>query len=124
MKKFMIPCRLDGLNEFIAKERSNRYAAGNMKKKNEKLVMAAILASGIQPVQADKIPVQIIFDWYDNGRRDIDNVSFAKKFILDALQESFILENDDRKNVCGFKDNFYQDKNEHVDVTILEKGEY
>lgn len=122
MQKFTIPGRLDGLNEYISKERSNRYAAGNLKKKNQKIIMAAIMAHGVQPIT--KPPIILKIEWHDNGRRDIDNVCFAKKFILDALQEAFIIEDDNRKNVVGFTDLFSLDKNEHIDVTILEEGEY
>lgn len=52
-------------------------------------------------------PIIIHFLWIeDNKRRDYDNVAFAKKFILDAMQEQGRLKNDNRKFVVGFSDDF------------------
>lgn len=45
-----------------------------------------------------------------NRKRDIDNVSSAKKYILDALQRAKILKNDSPKYVVGHKDVFDYDK--------------
>ena len=41
--KFVIKGKLDGLNEYINACRANRYKGAEMKKKNERLVMAYIL---------------------------------------------------------------------------------
>lgn len=62
----------------------------------------------------------IEFSWYEkNKRRDKDNVAFAKKFILDAMQEMGILENDGWQQVIGFSDYFFIDKeNPRVEVVI------
>ena len=52
-------------------------------------------------------PIKINFTWVEkNKKRDLDNVCFAKKFILDALQKSGKLENDNRRWVTGFTDSF------------------
>ena len=67
---------------------------------------------------------RFIFSWYEkNQRRDKDNIAFAKKFILDALQEMKILKNDGWAEVAGFEDRFYVDKhNPRVEVEIYEEG--
>ena len=55
--------------------------------------------------------------------RIFSNVCFAKKFILDALQEMKILKNDGWAEVAGFEDRFYVDKrNPRVEVEIYEEG--
>ena len=97
-----IPLKLPSLNEYINECRKNRYAGANMKRK---------VQNDIAPYLY-KIPkltkVKIDFTWVEgNKRRDYDNVCYAKKFILDALVELGKLKDDNRKNVCGFSDNFY-----------------
>lgn len=54
-----------------------------------------------------KNPVKVNFLWIEeNGKRDLDNICFAKKFILDALVRAGVIENDNRKHIVGFIDNF------------------
>ena len=66
-------------------------------------------------------PVYIKFIWYEqNCKRDKDNVAFAKKFILDALQKSGILPNDNNQYVLGFQDEFVYRQGDKVEVEIWE----
>ena len=51
MLQFTIEGRLDGLNEYTKANRSNRYAGGKMKSKNEMFVRAAIAYAEIPSVQ-------------------------------------------------------------------------
>ena len=40
-------------------------------------------------------PVTVRFTWVEgNRRRDIDNVAFAKKFVLDGLVQAGVIGND------------------------------
>ena len=58
-------------------------------------------------------PIQVHFIWQSekSDRRDLDNICFAKKFILDAMQQASRLTNDNRNYVTGFTDEFtYGDK--------------
>ena len=65
-------------------------------------------------------PVEIVYRWYSrDNRKDIDNVAFAKKFINDGLVKAGVIQNDSRKFIKGFKDEFYIDKeNPRVEVQI------
>lgn len=65
---------------------------------------------------------RIIFRWYcKNQKKDPDNISFAKKFILDGMVKAGVLENDGWKQVAGFQDEFYLDKQHpRVEVELLE----
>lgn len=66
-----------------------------------------------------KNPVRINFTWVEgNQRRDYDNICFAKKFVLDALQKSGKLQNDNRKWVVGFADNFELSKDKTYKVIL------
>lgn len=52
-------------------------------------------------------PINIRFRWIEgNKRRDLDNVAFGKKFILDALVKCGKMKDDNRKCVTGFIDTF------------------
>lgn len=64
--------------------------------------------------------VVLNFRWYEpNKKRDLDNICFAKKFILDALVKAGTIKTDGWKGVAGFTDDFFVDKeNPRVEVDI------
>lgn len=62
---FVIPGRLDGLNEFNAANRLNHYGGNAAKRRNEKLIRAAIRAACLEPMQT---PVRITAHWHE-GRK-------------------------------------------------------
>ena len=115
---FEIPCRLDGLNEYTSECRGNKYGGGKCKRRNEDKVILAVRASGVKPVQA---AYWVNFIWYESRKtRDKDNVAFAKKFILDALQKVKIVKGDDNRYLMGFTDEFIYGKGQKVVVEIVE----
>lgn len=68
-----------------------------------------------------KYPCRITFVWHlKNKRKDLDNVAFAKKFILDGLVKAGTLKNDNLNNVIEFRDKVEFDKKEYVEVIIEE----
>lgn len=114
-----IPFRLPGLNEYVSGNRRNKYAGNAMKQGLERDISLFIRASGAKPVQG---PVTLHFTWYEpTRRRDKDNVAFAKKFILDALQKCGVLPNDNNRYLLGFTDTFVYRKGQKV-VVELEEG--
>lgn len=117
MYKVTIPMRLPSLNEYINVCRTNRYMAANMKKKTQ-----ADIIYFIKGLPKFERPVRINFKWISEqgDRRDLDNICFAKKFILDALQEAGKLKNDNRKYVIGFTDEFLYGKRYEVMLEIEE----
>lgn len=118
MAKLIIPGRLIGLNEYILACRANRYKAAGIKKRTQAEISLAIIDSLGGEVFTD--PVRLAFRWYEpNAKRDLDNICFAKKFILDALVETGTIANDNWKHVKGFTDSFFIDKDEpRVEVDI------
>jgi Holliday junction resolvase RusA-like endonuclease len=91
-----------------------------MKRKCEEIIIAEIQNNALRPIAS---PCTIVFKWIEgNIRRDLDNVAFAKKFVLDALQKAEILPNDDQKYVKGFRDNFEFGNVWGCEVTINEIG--
>lgn len=94
--------KLPSCNDYIRICRSNKLAAARFKKETEQLIGWYILS-----LPKFKNPVKIHFHWVEGSeRRDLDNVCFSKKFILDALVKYHKLQDDNRKNVYAFTDTF------------------
>ena len=102
-----IPIKLPSANEYINACRQDKHAGAKMKKDFENQI-----ALFVKPLPKFDKPITIHFHWIEgNKRRDLDNISFAKKFILDTLVKLGKLKDDNRKCVTGFKDTFsYGDK--------------
>ena len=115
-----IPGTLPGLNDYTKSNRTNKYAAAQMKKATQNLIGYCILQQ-LKHVHITQ-PVKIAFTWYEpNKKRDKDNVAFAKKFIFDALVESHVIPNDGWKNIDSFSDSFKVDaQSPRVEVEIME----
>lgn len=97
-----IPLKLPSLNDYINKCRSHKMAGAEMKKDVEQDI-----SWYINKLPVYEQPVKIHFHWVEgNKRRDLDNVCFAKKFILDAMVKCGKLKDDNRRFVQGFEDTF------------------
>lgn len=116
MEKIEIPFRLPSLNEYINECRRNKFSAAKMKKKVENDI-----SWYINKLPIYKKPIKIHFLWIEeNKKRDLDNVCFAKKFILDSMVKAGKLENDNRNYVIGFIDTFEYGKESKVILEIKE----
>lgn len=116
---FEIKQKLPSFNEYTKACRTNRYVGAKMKKNIEYDIWLYIMQQ-LRGVNIEK-PVKIHFIWVEeNGKRDLDNICFAKKFILDALVKAEVLKDDNRKFVSGFTDNFKYDKESKVIVELEE----
>lgn len=117
--KLEIKQKLPSFNDYIKACRTNKYLGASMKEKIEYTIWLYILQQ-LKGLEIQK-PVFITFTWVEeNEKRDLDNICFAKKFILDALQKAGILENDNRRHVAGFIDKFEYAKKSKVIVEIEE----
>ena len=118
---FTVPGRLPGLNEYTRACRSSARVGNRCKQAAQRTVRWGINEAALSPITD---PVFISFSWYEpNRRRDLDNVAFAKKFILDALVAAGVLSDDRRKCVTGFSDEFHVDQRcPRVVVTIERTG--
>lgn len=115
---FVIPGRLIGLNEYVNDCRRNRYAAAKIKKETQASVCWEIKR---QNVKRFKNPVDVHITWIEpNMKRDKDNISFAKKFILDALVQMNIIKDDGWKWVNNLSDKFYVNKKEPRIIVTLD----
>ena len=112
--RFEIDKRLMGLNEYTKLNRENRYLGNQAKQKEQAYIMWCIKEQ-LGDLKIDE-PVIGHFTWIEeNKRRDLDNICFAKKFILDALVQAGVLADDNRKIVTNFTDSFeYADKSKVI----------
>ena len=116
MNRIEIPFRLPSLNNYINECRKNRYAGAKMKKNID-----ADIGYYINTLPEYKNPIKIHFHWVEeNKKRDLDNVCFAKKFILDSMVKAGKLKNDNRNFVTGFRDTFEYGKTSKVILEIEE----
>lgn len=119
-RTFVIQGRLCGLNEYINTCRANKYRGNNLKYFTEKSIQISI-ASQLKGWRTDKKILLNVLWVEPNNKRDRDNVSFAKKFILDAMVHCGTIPDDNPKYVVGFTDNFAIDpKNPKIEVSIEE----
>lgn len=118
METLVIKGKLDGLNQYTLACRGNKFAGATVKKRNEKIITEAI----IEQIPSIKFEgkVELNFRWYEKDkRRDLDNICFAKKFILDALVKNETIQTDNWQGVKGFTDKFFIDKdNPRIEVDI------
>ena len=117
--KFEIDKRLMGLNEYTKYNRTNKYAGAGAKKKEQQYIIWCIKEQ-LGNLKIER-PVVGNFIWIEeNKRRDLDNICFAKKFILDALVQAGVLKDDNRRIVTNFRDNFEYAKESKVVVELEE----
>lgn len=101
--------QLVNLNDYTSACRTNRYIGAAMKERMEKKITTHILEQ-LDGVHIHE-PVRLSFRWYEpNRKRDLDNICFAKKFILDALVKNNVIVNDGWRWVKGFTDDFFLDR--------------
>lgn len=88
---------LTSLNVYVDAERSNRYFGSSIKKRETKKVYEKCIEQ-----KAPKLTKlrTLEFIWKTKDRRqDKDNISFAKKFILDGMVKAGVIPNDTYKNL-------------------------
>ena len=115
--KFILQGEYSTLNEYSDAERMH-YRYGAAIKKAETQRAALELKSQWDGTVVKQCAIE--FTWYRKNRRsDPDNIIFAKKFILDAMQQVGIIENDGWKQIVGFVDEWKVDKdNPRVEITV------
>lgn len=118
-QKITILGEMTDLNSYIGAINGNRYSGNQVKRSETKRAADEALSCRARPIES--YPVVIVYRWYSkNKRKDVDNISFAKKFINDGLVAAGVLKNDSQKYVSGLVDKFYVDKeNPRVEVIIF-----
>lgn len=100
--KYEIDMKLPSLNDYTKWCRGNKYLAAKKKADIEREIGYYLM----KMPKWDK-PIKIHFTWVEsNKKRDLDNICFAKKFILDSMVKHGKLKDDNRKCVTAFTDSF------------------
>ncbi len=111
-----LPFKLPSLNEYIKILNRNKFEGNNFKKGIEGDIIWAIKRAKTPKIL---LPFKIKYTWIERTKkRDIDNVSSAKKYILDALQKAEIIINDSPKYYIDHEDKFVYDKSRGDKVII------
>lgn len=106
MNMITIICDFVYLNEYINKERRNKYAAAKVKDDlTNEVAWQCKAVRCAKPIGK----VDMMFRWHVKGRHDSDNIAFAKKYVLDGMVKAGLLENDNPKCVRHLKDYIYRD---------------
>lgn len=117
MVTLIINGQLAGLNEYTRACRGNKYTGAKMKKEAQELIGWHIMEQ-LKGIHFDA-PVRMAFRWYEpNRKRDLDNICFAKKFILDALVAHGVIGGDGWKYVTGFTDEFFVSSKPRIEIDI------
>ena len=118
--KFTINGRLIGLNEYTKVNRTKSYLANKLKKEQEEIVTWSAKACKLEKIRT--YPIGLKIHWYEpNAKRDIDNITFAVKFILDGLVKSGYIENDSQRYVKSIEHIVDIDRdNPRVEVEVIE----
>lgn len=116
-KKYVveIPLKLPSLNDWLKEINANRYGGNDLKQRVQNEIALYIM----DLPRLNRVTIDFI--WQEgNKRRDLDNISSSKKFILDALVKYGKLKDDNRKNVCAFTDSFTYGDDWKVTLVIQE----
>lgn len=100
-----IPMKLPSINEYIeaCKIQKGKWNKGNQMKQDSQKEMIPYFKD--LPNYTD--PIVLDFTWVEKDRRrDLDNICWAKKFILDALVQAGKIPDDSQKYVNNFQDHF------------------
>lgn len=120
MNHFTINQKLPSLNEVIGKNRANRMMGAKLKREIQSDILTyiryAVLNGDLVP-QKKRCTVSIT--WHERTKkRDVDNIQSAQKFILDAMVDGGILEDDSRKYVAQIYHHIVDDERDFVEVYI------
>lgn len=107
------------MNEIIKEARGNVYASN--KTKQEWTTRVALECRDFPPIS---YPVVFQLDFYlSNRRRDPDNLSASKKFILDGIVAAGVLPSDNFNWVKGFIELYHHEKGSDYVVVQCYKWE-
>ena len=117
MDIIVIPGRFPSLNQHDYENRRNRFKGASMKK--EATDMAYWVCKKYKVKEPYSYIDTITFTWYRRDKStDKDNISFAKKYILDGMVKAGILKDDGWDNIGDFKDKFLIDGEERVEIEL------
>jgi len=111
-----IDYKFTSLNDYIAAERTNRYIAADIKKRETEIARLSAIGKDTRTLF---YPVEISCLWFRKDQRtDPDNIAFGIKFILDGFVKANLLKGDNWKFIKGIGHSFYLAEYDYVIVDI------
>lgn len=122
IQEFVVGQRLDGMNDIIGKARTHWTVGARQKKEQQAIVMDYAFVAKLTPIAG---PFRLDIVWVEkDDARDPDNITAAKKFILDGLQEMGMIKNDNQKYLTGWSESWRiatKDKPVGVYIKLIEE---
>ena len=113
--KIVIDYKLENWNDTINRCRNNKYGANTHKKKEMDIVRYHLL----NIPKIEKYPIKLNCTWHVvNMNSDLDNKSL--KAVLDQMQLSGILENDNCKHISEINHKVIKDTKDYLVIEIEE----
>lgn len=120
LNKIIIDGPLPTLNEYTNDNRTHFHKGAKVKKNATRICQTYIQQAINSGLVLPKLPMDIKFTWYvKNRRKDKDNIAFAKKFILDGMVASKLIENDGWAQIGEFRDAFIVADSERVEIELI-----
>ena len=113
--KISIDYKFDNWNEYINKERSNKFWASKIKKKELEVIRYYTIGmkyKGSYPIKL------IIYKHFKDKRQDLDNVRI--KGIIDGLVKCGVIKNDNLNCIQEIVYKAIIDGKEHIEIEIEE----
>lgn len=113
--KIKIDYKLDNWNDTISHCRNNKYGANARKKKEMDIIRYFLLNTP----KIEHYPIKLNCEWHvKNMNSDLDNKSL--KAVLDQMQLSGILENDNIKHINEINHKAIKDNEDYLVMEIIE----
>jgi Holliday junction resolvase RusA-like endonuclease len=111
--KIYIPFQFTTLNDYINAERTNKFKASTIKRKETEIARLHFIGKKFQT------PLELKFKWFvATLGRDLDNLGFCCKYILDGMVKAKCIQNDNLNHVVKITHEFEKSKKIGVEIEI------
>ncbi len=102
---FEIPGSLPNLNTVLNQTKAHWSNYNSEKIEWNTIICYTIKSYKFKKIELTEFPLKVRFIWYSkNDKFDLDNICFAKKYILDGMKLSGLIPDDSRRYINGFQD--------------------
>ena len=126
MISFTIESKLPSLNDYIntLKSPKGQHTGARMKSDVDDICIWCLKRCRSELKAFCAEPVIIWLEWHESSkRRDLDNVYSASKYILDAMQKSGIIANDNYKHIKGIYNSVCYGTKDYVEARLYHLDE-
>jgi Holliday junction resolvase RusA-like endonuclease len=113
--KIYIPFQFTTLNEYINAERTNKYLGAKIKREETEIARLHFIGKTFTS------PLELKFTWFvATLGRDLDNLGFCCKYILDGMVKAEAIKGDNLNNVVRIVHEFKKCDRVGVEIEIVE----